>query len=139
MNLDQLARAHAPLQRLLAQSRHFRQLESALKQKLPPNLAPHFRVACIDEDGLLLNVANSMAAARLNMLLPAVLPHLQTLDPHITRIRTRIVPDNPAPVRENRLRISNEALNGFEETADRLPHHPDLAAALRRLAARRKP
>jgi len=74
-----------------------------------------------------------MAATRLKMLLPNLLPQLQELDPGIARIQIKTRPHNPAAAKSKNFHLSERALNSFEQTAEKVAHHPKLAAALQNL------
>ncbi|WP_049256718.1 DciA family protein [Neisseria bacilliformis] len=129
--------AAAQLKFLLHSAQAWRQLDQAVKQHLPANLHPHIRTACIDPDGnLVLLAANSTAAARLKMLAPALLPQLQAYGGLIRAVRVKTVPKPSAPPKQNTLKLSPAALEALADGADRLQHHPGLAAALRRLVGK---
>ena len=74
-----------------------------------------------------------MAATRLKMLLPNLLPQLQELDPSIVRIQIKTRPTNPEVPKSKNFHLSERALNSFEQTAEKVAHHPKLAAALQKL------
>lgn len=134
MEFDKFSGDDAPmLHNLMQAARYWRQLDAAVKKLLPANLHAHFRVSCIQDGVLLLSVSGPMAAARLNMLLPTLLPALQELDEHIAAVRTQVRPENPEPVHQKNFRIQNSALDCFERTAAQLEHHPGLAEAMRNL------
>ena len=77
MQFAPLIPANSPLANLLQRSRYWQQLDAAAKRLLPANLHPHFRVACIEEGALIIHVSAPMAATRLKMLLPNLLPQLK--------------------------------------------------------------
>ncbi len=133
MQFTPLIPAHSPLANLLQRSRYWQQLDTAIKRLLPPNLHPHFRVACIDENALIIHVSAPMAATRLKMLLPSLLPKLQEIDSHIIRVQIKTRPTNPEAPKSKNFHLSERALNSFEQTAEKVAHHPKLAAALRKL------
>ncbi len=133
MNLDQLGKRDHRLTGLLQQSQQWRRLDAQVKQILPANLRAHFQVACIEEGCLVLLAANNMAASRLRMIAPGLLPQLQTLDRRITQVRAKILPKPPEQPRQNRLRMSDAALEALSDSAERLQHHPELAEALQQL------
>ena len=95
MQFAPLIPANSPLANLLQRSRYWQQLDDAAKRLLPANLHPHFRVACIEEGALIIHVSAPMAATRLKMLLPSLLPQLQELDPNIARIQIKTRPPQP--------------------------------------------
>ncbi|UOP04667.1 DciA family protein [Conchiformibius kuhniae] len=134
MQFDHLSRKHPRLQGLLAQSAHFRRLDTEVKKLLPANLAAHCRVVRVDEQGqLVLFASGNMAAGRLRMILPALLPRLQNLDETITGVVCKVMPPNEPPRPPKTLFIPEQALARFDETAERLAHHQGLAQALRDL------
>ena len=96
MNLEQLGKRDARLAGLLQQSQQWRRLDAAVKRILPANLHPHFQTACIEEGRLVLLAANGMAASRLKMILPALVPQLQELDAGIQDVAVKVVPKPPA-------------------------------------------
>ena len=128
--------AVSQLQFLLQSAKAWRQLDNIVKQELPANLHPHVQTACIEEGALVLLAANNMAASRLKMIAPALLPRLQRHSTLIQSVRVKTVPKPAAPPRQNSLRLSAAAAEGFRRSAEQLQHHPQLAAALRRLAGK---
>ena len=133
MNLEQLGKRNHRLLGLLQQSQQWQRLDAQVKQILPVNLRAHFQVACIEEGCLVLLAANNMAASRLRMIAPGLLPQLSRLDSRITQVRAKILPKPPAQPRQNRLYMSEAALTAFNDSVERLQHHPDLAEALQKL------
>lgn len=125
MQFAPLIPANSPLANLLQRSRYWQQLDAAAKRLLPANLHPHFRVACIEEGALIIHVSAPMAATRLKMLLPSLLPQLQELDPDIARIQIKTRPHNPAAAKSKNFHLSERALNSFEQTAKKLPTTPN--------------
>lgn len=138
MDLNRLGRHDSRLLALLQQSQQWRSLDRQVKQILPANLHAHFQTACIENGALVLLAANNMAASRLRMIAPGLLVRLQALSPEIGSVRVKTVPNPPPPPRENRLKLGEAALAGLERSAESLPHHPELAAALRRLAEKHR-
>ncbi|MGF6148248.1 Protein of uncharacterised function (DUF721) [Kingella potus] len=129
--------ARTQLEFLLQSAQAWRQLDRAVKQHLPANLHPYVQTARIDQDGsLVLLAANGTAASRLKMLAPALLPKLRQCSGLITAVRVKTVPKTAAPPRQNSLKLSPAALDALADGADRLEHHPQLAAALRRLVGK---
>ena len=133
MQLDKLTAHDNRLKNLLHTSRYWLKLDADVKKLLPPNLHPHFRVVCIENNTLVLHVSAPMAATRLKMLLPALLPRLQQLDADIQAACIKMRPHNPESKCTKNFRISSQALNCFEQTANQLNHHPELAEAMRQL------
>lgn len=135
MNLNHLGQRDAQLKNLLKMSRQWQKIDRQIKQMLPHNLHAHVQTACIENNCLILSAANSMAASRLRMITPALLPQLQKIsDIQITEIHIKVLPQNPSPERKNNLYLSNTARNALRTSAQQLSHHPQLAQALQKLA-----
>ena len=134
MDLAQLGKRDHLLEGLLQQSQQWRKLDAKIKTVLPANLHPHFQTACVEDGRLVFLAANNMAASRLKMILPAMLPKLQTLHAGVREVVVRVVPSPPAQPKTNSLRLSEVALDSFDEAAAKLEgKHPELAAALAEL------
>lgn len=134
MDLAQLGKRDHLLAGLLQQSQQWRKLDVKVKTVLPANLHLHFQTACVEDGRLVLLAANNMAASRLKMILPAMLPKLQTLHAGVREVVVRVVPKPPAQPKINSLRLSEAALDSFDEAAAKLEgKHPELAAALAEL------
>lgn len=136
MDLQQILQKNphtAPVVGLLERCRYWQKLDAALKDLLPPNLHDHFQVVCIEENALIVFASSQMAANRLKMLLPSLLPHFQQVDAQIMNIVCRVRPKAEAKV-EKQLVLSKTALNAFAQSAEKLAHKPQLAAALRKLS-----
>lgn len=134
MQLDQLTRHNPQLANLLHQAQYFQQLDRQTKRLLPENLASHFRVVCINPDGaLVLYTSSNMAATRLRMLLPSLLPKIQALDERIGTVKIKILPESPAPKREKPFHLNEYVLQSFSNAAERVQHHPELYRAMRNL------
>lgn len=122
------------LQNLFRQSAQWRRFDIGLKQCLPVNLHPHFQVACIEDGCLVVLATNNMAATRLRMMLPALVPKLQTIDSAVQTVRVKIQPLQTPPPKTKQAHLSNAAKTACADAAGRLVHHPELAAALRTLS-----
>ncbi|WP_308185696.1 DciA family protein [Neisseria polysaccharea] len=134
MNLEHLGRQDSLLSELLKQAEKWRRLDAAVKKLLPLNLHPHFQTACIEDGELVLLAANNMAASRLKMIAPSVLPQLAGLDASIRSVSVRLVPKPEKPPKTNTLHLSKAALESFGSAAAKLEkRHPELAAALAEL------
>ncbi|WP_107960846.1 DciA family protein [Neisseria cinerea] len=134
MNLEHLGRQDSLLSELLKQAGKWRRLDAAVKKLLPPNLHPHFQTACIEDGGLILLAANNMAASRLKMIVPSVLPQLTGLDAAIQSVSVKVVPKPESRPKTNTLHLSKAALESFDSAAARLEkRHPELAEALAEL------
>ncbi|HHL3632200.1 DciA family protein [Neisseria polysaccharea] len=137
MNLEHLSRQDSLLSELLKQAGKWRRLDAAVKKLLPPNLYPHFQTACIEDGRLILLAANNMAASRLKMIAPSVLPQLAGLDASIRSVSVRLVPKPERPPKTNTLHLSKAALESFGSAAAKLEkRHPELAEALANLVRR---
>lgn len=134
MDLAQLGKRDHLLAGLLQQSQQWRKLDAKIKTVLPANLHPHFQTACVEDGRLVLLAANNMVASRLKMILPAMLPKLQTLHAGVREVVVRVVPKPTAQPKTNSLRLSEAALDSFDEAAAKLEgKYPELAAALAEL------
>lgn len=134
MNLEHLGRQDSLLSELLKQAGKWRRLDAAVKKMLPPNLHPHFQTACIEDGGLILLAANNMAASRLKMIVPSVLPQLASLDEAIRSVSVKVVPKPESRPKTNNLHLSKATLESFNSAAARLEkRHPELAEALAEL------
>lgn len=119
---------------LLAQTRIWLDLDRQVKALLPANLHPHMQAVCIEGGVLIVHASAAMAANRLKMILPALLPQLMRQCPEVRAVRVKMQPKNVPPQKEKDFRISAEAVAYFRASAEKLRHHPELAAALQRLA-----
>ena len=78
--------------------------------------------------------ANNMAASRLKMIVPSVLPQLASLDEAIRSVSVKVVPKPESRPKTNTLHLSKAALESFDSAAARLEkRHPELAEALAEL------
>lgn len=134
MNLNHFGRDNTALRQLLQQTAHWRRLDTALKQQLPENLHNHFQAACIHESCLVILATNSMAASRLRMMLPTLVPKLQSIDSTIQTVHVRIQPLSVQKPSVKRAHLGEQARASLAQSADRLAHHPELAAAMRALS-----
>lgn len=139
MDLNRIGGRDRRLDSLLAQARRWLKLDARIRKILPRNLQGYCRVACIDEEGRLVILAsNNMALGRLKMLAPGLLTQFRATDGEIGGVLVKAAPQPPAKPKENTLRLSKDALQALDESAGRLAHHPELAAALRRLVDKHK-
>ncbi|EGZ46811.1 DciA family protein [Neisseria wadsworthii] len=139
MDLDQLGKRDNRLASLLAQAQQWHRLDRAIKKLLPPNLHGYTQVACIDAEGcLIILAANNMALSRLRMIAPGLLTQMQHVDQRIESVRIKAAPKPDKPAKQNMLTLSENALDAFDDSAERVAHHPDLAAALRKLVNKRR-
>ena len=134
MNLEQLGRRDALLSGLLRQAGEWRRLDAAVKKLLPANLHPHFQTACIEDGRLILLAANNMAASRLKMIAPSVLPKLAGLDESVRSVAVKVVPKREGLPKTNTLHLRPAALESLNSAAAGLEgRHPELAEALAEL------
>ncbi|MCO6521804.1 MAG: DUF721 domain-containing protein [Snodgrassella sp.] len=134
MNLNRFGKKNAQLNQLLTQSAHWQRLSTCLKQELPASMRAHFNVACVRDGCLVVIAHNSMAASRLRMVLPALLPQLQQIEATINSVKVKVQPPESKPEAVKRASLSPVARGALARSAQALPHHPELAAALRRLS-----
>ncbi|QMT31438.1 DUF721 domain-containing protein [Alysiella filiformis] len=138
MDLGQYAQTSPALRHLWQSTRYFIQLDERLKAILPANLREHCRVACVQNGVLVVFAKNNMAASRLKMMLPALLPQIQDLGDEIGKIDVKMLPETPKPPREKHCHFSPNVLDMFEHTAQQVAHAPALAQALRNLVAQHR-
>jgi hypothetical protein len=134
MNLDRFGQKNAQLKQLLTKSAHWQRLGTCLKRELPANMHDHFTVACVRDGQLVVIAHNSMIASRLRMVLPALLPSLQQIDHNIEAVRIRVQPAEYQAKVVKQANLTTKARQELARSADALSHHPELAAALRRLS-----
>ena len=130
----EFAERDSQLAKLAAAARRWRRLDQAFKQQLPPALAQRCRAVRINEDGVVVVFADSgTVAARLKLMAPSLLPVLDAAGFSAQRIQVRVVLHVTPPERENRLRLSRQALDALNDGAEQVSD-PQLAESLRRLA-----
>jgi hypothetical protein len=134
MNLTRFGNKNQGLNSLLHQSAQWRRLDAHIKCHLPANLHSHFHTACVDGGCLVVLAANSMAASRLRMMLPALVPQLQSIDSAIQTVRVKIQPRQTPPPKAKAAQLSPAAKAACADAATQLAHHPQLAAALSALS-----
>lgn len=134
MNLTYFGAGSAELKQLLNITTHWQKLNKCLEQALPPNLHGYFQVACVREGCLVVLAHHSMAAARLRMVLPAVLPQLQQMDANICSCRVKVQLLETAKPVVKKATLSPTARAALAKSAQAVSHHPDLARALRHLS-----
>ncbi|MDK4683790.1 DciA family protein [Kingella negevensis] len=133
MQLDKIASHNPQLNNLLQLSRYWQQLDTQIKRLLPANLHPHFHIVCIEQDTLIIHASAPMAASRLKMLMPTLLPQIQKINQQIGKIQIKNRPKNTTPTPPKNFHISPKSLSYFEQTAQQLSHHPELAQAMQKL------
>lgn len=121
---------------LLSRLRLMKTVETDIKALFPTNLRPHFSVVVGQDYNIVLFAAHTMAANRLKMLAPSVLPTARLQYENIRNIIVKLKPQpqpTPEPPSAPR-RISAHGASVLTNTARNLQHHPQLAQALTRLA-----
>ncbi|MBQ9260398.1 MAG: DUF721 domain-containing protein [Neisseriaceae bacterium] len=137
-NISPLKQRDSICATLLEACAYYQQLSHELRKRLPENIAPHCRVACVRDDLLVIYGDNNIVVNRLKMLLPAILNGWTDLPPHIRRHKVLLAPDNQPKKRPNTLTLSETARQSLSKTAQNLTHHPQLATALQRLSSSQK-
>ena len=137
-NISPLKQRDSICATLLEACAYYQQLSPELRKRLPENIAPHCRVACVRDDLLVIYGDNNIVVNRLKMLLPAILNGWTDLPPHIRRHKVLLAPDNQPKKRPNTLTLSETARQSLSKTAQNLTHHPQLATALQRLSSSQK-
>lgn len=137
MNINRFSKKNPQLNLLLTQSAHWQRLNTCLKEELPDSMHPHFNVACVRAGCLMVIAYNSMAASRLHMVLPALIPQLQLIDATIKSIKIKIVPLDSKLKIVKRASLGPIARNELARSAEALSHHPELAIALQRLSEKK--
>lgn len=137
-NISKLKQRDSIYATLLEQCAYYQQLSHELRKRLPENIAPHCRIACIRNETLVIYGDNNIAVNRLKMLLPAILANWADLPCGVRKHKVLLAPKNQAPKRPNTLTLSTAARMSLSQTAEKLTHHPELAAALKRLSHSQK-
>ena len=133
-DLNRLSKGHAILNRLVEQAESWQHTAAAIVAKLPANLGCCCRAVRVREGVLVMYADNNMVAARLRMLVPAMLPAWQAVCAEIREVYIKISPPPQIKLPAKQAKLSQEAAGQCRAAADRLAHHPELAAALRHLA-----
>lgn len=137
-NISPLKQRDSTCATLLEACAYYQQLSHELRKRLPENIAPHCRVACVRDDLLVIYGDNNIVVNRLKMLLPAILDGWTSKPSNIRRHKVLLAPDNQPKKRPNTLTLSETARQSLSKTAQNLTHHPQLAAALKRLSMSQK-
>lgn len=136
-DLNRLSRADCGLNSLIRRAQAWQASEQRILLLLPPNLRGRCRAVRVREDGaLVLHAADNLAASRLRMIAPALLPRLAQIDGHIRSVAVRVQPPEPEPEKHKQAHLSGRAAAECLRAAEQLSAHPELAEALRRLADR---
>ena len=137
-NISKLKQRDSVYATLLEECAYYQQLSHELRKRLPENIAPHCRVACVRDDLLVIYGDNNIVINRLKMLLPAILANWADLPCGVRKHKVLRAPQNQPPKRPNTLTLSVAARMSLSQTAEKLTHHPELAAALKRLSHSQK-
>ncbi|MBQ9682086.1 MAG: DUF721 domain-containing protein [Neisseriaceae bacterium] len=137
-NISPLKQRDSICATLLEECAYYQQLSHELRKRLPENIAPHCRVACVRDDLLVIYGDNNIVVNRLKMLLPAILANWADLPCGVRKHKVLLAPQNQPPKRPNTLTLSATARISLSQTAEKLTHHPELAAALKRLSHSQK-
>lgn len=137
-NISKLKQRDSIYATLLEQCAYYQQLSHELRKRLPENIAPHCRIACIRNETLVIYGDNNIVVNRLKMLLPAILDGWTSKPSNIRRHKVLLAPENHPPKCPNTLTLSATARISLSQTAEKLTHHPELAAALKRLSHSQK-
>lgn len=138
MNLNHWAQRNPALTNLLQQHKQQQQLLTSVKRLLPANLQPHVQAAFIDNNILKLITTHPIAASRIKMLAPTLLPSLQNHHPQITSIHIKNQPAEPEKIQKTKtFRLPENAVPVLKQTADSLSRHPRLSYAIKQLLQNR--
>lgn len=137
-NISSIKQRDSIYSTLLEQCAYYQQLSHKLRKRLPENIAPHCRIACIRNETFVIYGDNNIVVNRLKMLLPAILANWADLPCGVRKHKVLLAPENQPPKRPNTLTLSATARISLSQTAEKLTHHPELAAALKRLSHSQK-
>ncbi|MBC8007510.1 MAG: DUF721 domain-containing protein [Prolixibacteraceae bacterium] len=121
------------LQALNRELRQLAELQSALAEVLPDNLATSTCVALVKTGELILFANNGAVAAKLRQMAPRILDAFRAHGHEITGIRVQVqvtIRDNPLP--QKQISLSSGARRAIESLSERLIASP-LKTALTRL------
>ena len=135
-----LSARNGALGKTLKHSRHLLQLEHGIKALLPTEIAPHCRLANVQDDVLTLAVTSNVWASRLRYQLPQLLRQLKRHRRfhHLKEIRLVVLPESRQRHRQRpplKLTLkSAEVINSAASSID----DKRLSAALRKLVRHAK-
>ena len=121
------------LQALNRELRQLADLQSALAEVLPGNLATSTSVALVKTGELILFANNGAVAAKLRQMAPRIVDALRARGQELTGIRVQVqvsIRDNPLP--QKQISLSSGARQAIDSLSERLIASP-LKAALTRL------
>lgn len=131
---ERLSRGDLALHELIVQAESWRPVAEALAARLPAKLRRYCRAVRVREGVLVWYADDNMAAARLRMLAPGLLPAWRAVCPEAREVLVKISPRELEKPRVKQAHLSQSAAEQCRAMAEGLAHHPELAAALRRLA-----
>ncbi|MBH5329955.1 DUF721 domain-containing protein [Eikenella sp. S3360] len=131
---EQMSRGDLALHDLIVQAEGWRHTAEALEANLPAKLRRYCRAVRLRDGVLVWYADNNMAAARLRMLSPGLLPAWRSVCPEAREVLVKISPREPEREKVKQAHLSRAAAEKCREMAEGLARHPELAAALRRLA-----
>lgn len=124
---------------LLQQVRIHQTIDQLIKQNVPSALGAMFQVACIEETVLVVFAQNNMVANRLKWFIPQILSILEAQGyPTIKHVKIKIMPQTAIQQKSKNCVLTPGAVKAFNETAQKVSHHPELAQALLNLVAHQK-
>lgn len=126
------------LEALFRQVRLWQQIENQVTNLLPYNLKGHFKVACIEGNTLIIFANNNMVGSRLKMILPSLVPSLQSINTQIEQVRVKIKPHTEPIKTIKNTQLGPEAVTAIENGVKQLQHHPELARVLQNFANKQK-
>jgi hypothetical protein len=130
------------LRQLAEKARDHADLNDDLRRQLPTDLAPHVRLATVNDGCLVLQADSPAWAARLRFKTPEILENLRLNSSFAAirsiRIRNDLGTTAPAPAPIFHARLGEEAVRALEAQAA-CTSDPQLRAAFERLASRGKP
>jgi hypothetical protein len=125
--LDRFLSADGELQPVVAKVRDLRMLAALLNGFLSADLARHIRVGNLKEGKLTLIAENSAAAAKLQLLAPAVIRILQDQRWQVNSVSVRVQPNGPRPAPQQRQKtvyLSTHAIDSLRELHSRMTPSP---------------
>lgn len=126
------------VRQVVQQALAWQETETALLACLPVFLRDRARAVCLRQDGtLVFHVRDNAAASRLRLMLPTLLPQWQTVLAGVRAAEVKIRPPEAPRQKVKQAKVSAAGAQTCLQTAAALAEFPDLAAAFRRVAARR--
>lgn len=123
---------------LISANQTWRTIDRELQKHLPAYLHGHFQTACVRQNRLILLADSNTAAARIKMLLPALLEAVQKRIDGLEGIDVRLRPHQDRPSENKTPELPAAALEKLNRAAEDLSHHQGLAQSLRQLLSRHR-